>query len=143
MTMAATKKRRSPRKALPPLPEPPPGSIGADLLKSVPPVPPPTPEELHTDVPASFRLLGKQWKVLLKTLEEYGTCEAAKLRIELGNTQPVGHLRDTFLHETVHAIDIETQLNMSEKQVRVLSTVLLAWMRENPTVVGWLMKEQH
>lgn len=136
-TKKPIKKRTTSRKAK----VPPPGSIGAELLKEVDPLP--LPDPTVADVPLSFRLLGKLWNANFKKMDEYGSCETSKLRIDLSPTQPVGHLRDTYLHETLHAMDIETQLGMTERQITVLATVLLAWMRDNPHVVAWMLKEQH
>lgn len=44
---------------------------------------------------------------------------------------PESQIADTFLHETIHAIDHIFELGLREKQIRSLSSALLATIRDN------------
>ena len=68
----------------------------------------------------------------------YGSCHHAKCEIHVNPSQSLANERDTVLHEIVHALETEGQLKMSERQVRILSTLLLAVLRQNPSLVRYL-----
>lgn len=42
---------------------------------------------------------------------------------------------DTVLHEAIHAIDYNGQLELSERQVHALASALYAFIRENPEFI--------
>lgn len=89
--------------------------------------------------PTSLDLLGKRWTVTLKKdSKNFGTCYHAKCVINMTPTQAEENMRDTLLHEVVHALETEGQLKMSERQVRGIATLLLAAMRHNPRLVAFL-----
>lgn len=93
-----------------------------------------TPDRIQFENPVD----GKKWEVWLdarplKQMKEelakegrvlYGYCDWEKRRIYVDPTQPDHELRDTIVHELIHA----TNRRMSEKRVsltaRVISTVL-------------------
>jgi len=92
--------------------------------------------------PQTFRLLGKTWAIRRKeSTELHGRCIADELAIEINPTSPINHQRETVLHEVIHAIDAELDLRFSERQVDVLSAALFSWIRENPSIALWLLKE--
>lgn len=89
--------------------------------------------------PLTLDLLGKRWAVSFKKdSKNFGTCDHAKCVINLTTTQGAENMKDTLLHEIVHALETEGQLKMSERQVRILSTLLLAALRQNPKLVAFL-----
>src|SRR5574340_252585 len=78
----------------------------------------PVPER-HFD----FALLGKTWAAHYQETDgnDHGECDHTALKILVDPQQPVDHIKDTVLHETVHAIDLELGLKMSETQVSRLA----------------------
>lgn len=89
--------------------------------------------------PAQLDLLGKHWTIIIKKdSKNFGTCDHAKCKINLTPTQGEDNMKDTLLHEVVHALETEGQLKMSERQVRGISTLLLAALRQNPKLVAFL-----
>lgn len=89
--------------------------------------------------PVRLDLLGKTWEVVIKAEKgKYGSCEHARCRINLSPTQAVSNMRDTLLHEVLHALEYEGQLRMSERQVRGMATLLLAALRQNPALLKFL-----
>lgn len=81
----------------------------------------------------------------------YGVYSAAEQRITLDDSLAFEKLRETFLHENLHAmlsisgvdalLDGEAQ-GLSEHMVGVLAPVLLAWLRDNKAAVRWLQDTQ-
>jgi len=49
-------------------------------------------------------------------------------------------LRDTLLHETIHAIDYIAQIGLEEKQVHALASLLLCVLKDNKEFSRWLIK---
>ena len=89
--------------------------------------------------PDKLDILGKEWSVIgREKSSNYGSCHHAKNEIHINPSQSPSNERDTVLHEIVHALETEGQLKMSERQVRILSTLLLAVLRQNPSLVRYL-----
>lgn len=93
--------------------------------------------------PSSVRIIGKTYKVLYasgKPLDDdnLGELDHDKQRIHVRTGQPLEQEQDTLLHEVVHGIDHEMNLNMSEKQVRGLATGMLAVLKDNPRLLTYL-----
>lgn len=90
--------------------------------------------------PASLDLLGKRWAITQKKdAKNFGTTYHAKLNINVNPTSALDHQRDTLLHEVIHALEVEGQLKMSERQVCGIATLLLAALRQNPALVKFLL----
>lgn len=66
-------------------------------------------------------------------------------RIVVDNSQRGGFMRDTVLHEALHACLFATGLNLGdgeeERLVAALSPVLLAALRDNPALVAYLRSD--
>jgi acetaldehyde dehydrogenase (acetylating) len=91
-------------------------------------------------LPQTLDLLGKAWVITQKKdNKNYGTCQHGKCIINVNPSQPPQQMRDTVLHEVIHALEHEVQLKMSERQVTLLATVLLAAMRQNPKLSAFLL----
>ncbi len=90
--------------------------------------------------PRSIDVLGKSWTVVIQEMEDtdYGMCEHAKNRIIVSPKQSTDSMRDTLLHELLHAIDIELQAKMGERRVRLIATGLLQVLRHNKALVAFL-----
>jgi hypothetical protein len=53
--------------------------------------------------------------------------------------QSPDQLKDTLIHEPFHLISEQLDLNLSERQVRLLATGYLALLRDNPEYAKWLI----
>lgn len=88
----------------------------------------------------SLDILGKRYAVVLVERAEgdHGECFYDQCRLEVASYQCEDQKRDTLVHEMTHAIDLEMNLNMSERQIRRYATVLLQVLRHNPELVAFL-----
>ena len=71
----------------------------------------------------------------------YGQCDKGKHVIALHPDQSDPRLRATLVHELLHALCDLTGLDddkTEERIVTVLAPALLAVLRDNPRLVGWL-----
>lgn len=84
----------------------------------------------------TLRILGKTYKVKFvdKVDEEdsLGLCKAAEQEILLRIDQPQDCLRDTLLHEIVHALDYQLHLGLKERQVHCIAMGIVAVLLDNP-----------
>lgn len=93
---------------------------------------------------SNVRLLGKV--VTVKEVEcipnapqgAVGLNNCNSLEILLLEKQAADVKKDTLLHEIIHMIDYEYQLNMKERQVHCMSSGLYAMLKDNPKVTKWL-----
>jgi hypothetical protein len=94
----------------------------------------------------TLRIIGKRYRLLVveKVDEEdsYGEHSYAKQEIRLRDEQSFEPARDTLLHEALHGVDEQMSIGLSEKQVRMLGSGVLALMRDNPWFVRWLMEDE-
>lgn len=73
-----------------------------------------------------------------------GHCDEAKLQILVDLEQAAGQLRDTLLHEALHAVfaqlGLDDELGQAKEEmvIRRLSPALLALLRRNPQLVSFL-----
>jgi hypothetical protein len=72
--------------------------------------------------------------------KDFGDCDSSKCLIQVCPKQHAEQQKDTLLHECVHALDHELDTKMSERQVRLISTGLLHFLRHNPEVVRWVIE---
>lgn len=90
--------------------------------------------------PTSMTLFGKQWRVEHKKLTDVnGYNHANDLLIELDTEQCLERRKETMIHEMIHSIEKDTEMEFTEKQVARLATGFFAFMRENPKIVAWIM----
>ena len=95
-------------------------------------------------VPAYVDILGKQYRIVSKKLKnKFGTCDYSQSLIKINSGSDEEQMRDTILHECIHAIDHELDTGMKERQVRLLATGLLHWMRANPSVLAALIEPRN
>lgn len=87
----------------------------------------------------SVKICGVNYKIVSKTMiempEELGLAHADIQEIWLNKTNTRETNVNTLLHECIHMIDHQYDLDMSERQVTVLATALIAFARDNPAVV--------
>ena len=90
-------------------------------------------------IPRVIRLLGKKYRVVTTPhIDDCGNTEASKCTIWINVEIDEQQIRDTLLHEIIHAIDYEYHLKMEERQVHCMATSLLALFKENPTLSKFL-----
>lgn len=53
----------------------------------------------------------------------------------------ISHTKDTVLHEILHAIDESLGCGMTEAQVAVMTTGIIAVLKTNPELTSWILKE--
>ena len=102
------------------------------------------------EMPTGINILGKPFTVLCEEANEtpsspldrgdMGACAQALLRIYVRAGFPLHTQQDTLLHETLHAISDELQLDMAERQVATTATVLLDTLRRNPQLAAYLLQ---
>lgn len=51
-------------------------------------------------------------------------------------------LKDTILHEAIHALDYNAQIGLKERQVHVLAGMILHLLRANPKFAQWLLEKK-
>jgi hypothetical protein len=74
-----------------------------------------------------------------------GQCDTTATLIELEPDQSLQRLRDTVLHECIHAMATAADLgdeNTEEDWAARLTPYLLDFMRRNPSLLEWLLTEQ-
>ena len=93
----------------------------------------------------SLRILGKEWSLISKPelidddgQSVYGLCDIAEQRILYIDDVTPSQIRDTCLHESIHAIDLSLGLCMTEQQVHAMAAGLFALFRDNPEFKEWL-----
>ncbi len=92
-------------------------------------------------MPVLLRVMGKRVKVTEAVIEgddDYGQCSHPKGLLTISPAQTDDCKRDPVLHELTHWLDEEMQTKMTERQVRLISTALLAAIRDNPALVAYL-----
>jgi len=98
-----------------------------------------------TGLPATLRFLHLKIPVLKGGMtddDSLGEWHANKAEIHYdpSSTEPV--LRETLLHEMLHAVCEHTGLDPDQHEtiIRSISPLLLHLLRENPKMVAWLVK---
>lgn len=89
------------------------------------------------------RILGKTWTIDWSPMKKlFGRCLHQQLKIRVCTDKPLQQQQDTLLHEVTHAYDLELGLDLGEKKVGRLATNLLGWMKDNPGLVRWMLKNK-
>jgi hypothetical protein len=85
-------------------------------------------------LPEYVRIVGKDFSVSEgdEHFKLSGEMDEAALSIVIKPGQLPVEEADTLLHEVIHAIDSCLCLNLSERQVRLTATCLLAVIQDNP-----------
>lgn len=92
-------------------------------------------------IPKTLRAFGKTLRVdveMVKGDKDMGECKHAECLLRVSPKQSEDMKRDTLLHELTHFVDIELDLKMTERMVRLMSTGLLSAIRDNPALVAYL-----
>jgi hypothetical protein len=88
----------------------------------------------------ALKILGK--KYALRFVEKVndkedlmGLCNDAQQDIQVSLHQPKDALKDTILHEIIHAVDYQMQLGLKERQVHGMAAGLVAVFLDNPEFI--------
>jgi hypothetical protein len=99
-----------------------------------------------SEMPSSVRILGRDWDILYydKTqgYDEHGCTVESRRELLISDGQLPLDEADTVLHESIHAIDMTMDLELSEHQVRVLATALIGIFQDNPTFAEYITKQR-
>ena len=88
-------------------------------------------------IPNKLKIAGHVYKVKLTHInaldsgDNYGTCDVPKQIICLNETNSNTRMRETLLHEILHAIDIEFGFGLNEQIVNTLGLELHRILYEN------------
>lgn len=93
----------------------------------------------------SVKICGVEHAIVLKPAiempDQLGLCHSDVQQIWLASTNTPETQLNTLLHECIHTIDHLYDLDMSERQVCVLATALIAFARDNPHIAHQLFVE--
>jgi hypothetical protein len=92
-------------------------------------------------IPKRLKILGKYFSVTLTEAGDYGSCDIEKCEITVRSTQNPQQMKDTLLHETIHAISDMLDLKYTEKQVHLGATGIYALLHDNKHFAKWLMEK--
>lgn len=73
---------------------------------------------------------------------KWGYISHTNLKLYVNSECHEDQMRDTLLHEIVHAAESAADLELTEHQVTALSTQLLGILQGNPRVVDYLTKRK-
>lgn len=105
---------------------------------------------LMEQLPKEIRILGKDWTIehvddLINDKGSYGRCSVGHAKIQYttkdGEGKPLNipMIKDTIIHEIVHAITETTGMGLKERQVLGLGGGIYALIAENPELIMWLL----
>jgi len=98
-------------------------------------------------LPDELRILGKTWHFierpdLIETDDVFGLCDIREQRILYCSETTPSQMRDTILHEVIHAIEGTIGLDLSEVEVHALAAGLYAVAQDNPDWTRWMFCPQ-
>lgn len=91
-------------------------------------------------IPTSLRILGKSWEVAEAPTDftHAGSCNRDYQKIVVATNLPLDNVKDTLLHEVLHAVGYCMATKLTEDQVAALATGLLAVFLDNPALMEFL-----
>ena len=96
------------------------------------------------DCPSRIKVVGKNYAIeILDRVDEddsLGYSDETNQKVLLKRAQHFEALKDTLLHEVVHAIDHAIGLDLREEQVRGLAGGILQVLRDNPKFARFLLE---
>ena len=89
------------------------------------------------------RICGVNHTIVYKTErempDELGQCHSDHQEIWLSENLTHESMINTLLHECLHTIDHAYGLDMTERQINVMATALIAFARDNPELASGLL----
>ena len=93
--------------------------------------------------PDSVRILGKDVKIVYSStdqgMEMLGLCHYDRHLINIIEGQPAIGERNTVFHEVMHMTEYGMGLEMTEKQITVLTNGLIAVFEDNPEFAKYVI----
>ena len=86
-------------------------------------------------------ILGKRFSVKWRKVgggKDFGQCVSTKCEIVIDPNVHVDQQKDTLIHECLHAIDHEMDTGLRERQIRLIATGLLHFIRSNPELIKYV-----
>lgn len=97
------------------------------------------------ELPFTFELFGQQWRVRSSKpyeLTDLGLCKPDDFEIVIDINQTAETKIHTLTHEVIHAIEQKLQLEMTEKQVDLISLGIIDLLRNNPNFLSYIDWEE-
>ena len=93
--------------------------------------------------PDEIDILGKPWQLINNNKycaaeDIYGDTDPDECLINYTTATTPSQVRDTVLHEMIHALDLSLHLKLTEQQVHALSATLFGTFVGNPKFTQWL-----
>jgi len=92
-------------------------------------------------IPKKARICGQMFDVIMKDEIEVGNgkrkekllglCDTQDTKIYLKKGMSAEKKKEVFLHECVHAIEVNLDLGLSEQKVNLLGVLLLSFLKDN------------
>lgn len=86
-------------------------------------------------IPDSVHILGQDYTVEVLSKKDMpkllGFCDVNRNVIQLRDTLKDDKLGEIFLHECIHAVEMQMSLDLSEKQVNSLGVGVYALLKDN------------
>lgn len=93
-------------------------------------------------LPKKLRILGKTYTVeLAPGITEYGLCDEENQTIKVRPVKGGDVVKDTLIHECIHAIDFSMHTDLTEKQVSALGAGIWALLNDNPELMRFLQEK--
>lgn len=93
--------------------------------------------------PAFLRIVGKRVRVDYQPgFSDYGETDFEAQKIVIRDGQPLANEQDTLLHEAIHYLEDSAGLGLPEKHVRVLATMLIGLLKDNPSFARYLLQRE-
>lgn len=88
-------------------------------------------------------LIGDDYEEIIKKAgKALGLTNVETTEIALKTDTSLHQLKDTVLHELIHAIDYSVELGLKEKQVHVLAASLCDLFWSNPNLSNWIVNRE-
>lgn len=97
------------------------------------------PRRKYPAIPSHVRVTSKRdYEVTyideFKDVEQQGECRMDPPQIVIKAGDPIGEKFSTFIHETIHALDFEDKISLTETQVLKLERGIFRMLKLN----GWI-----
>jgi Zn-dependent peptidase ImmA (M78 family) len=97
-----------------------------------------------SECPDEITVLGKPWQLInnneyCEAEEVYGLTDCRECVIYYTTDTTPSQIRDTVLHELIHALDLSLHLELTEQQVHAIAAALYGTFMGNPKFTQWLL----
>lgn len=102
-------------------------------------------------IPKKLKILGMTYEVrstvpdegnlLANSRDCAGSVTVNKALILINKDNHIDQQRDTLLHESLHAIDYQMSIGLTEEQVQRVASSLMCLMKDNPKLMDYLLAD--